>query len=350
MKRITCRKLAEELGVSVMTVSRALRNHPSLPLKTRQRVQALAAERGYRPDPALSALNAYRHASKTVKYQATLAWINTFPNQAVFHAGELGAYFQGVRHRANELGYSLEEFRVLAREDWKRLARTCKARGIEGIVVPLRPAFEDVEDRRIFPWEDFCAVAVAESTAPALHLVVNNQFQSAALAVRQLHALGYRKIGLIMSSIFAANTDFLFVGGYQSECLRLDLRPLILLDVSAGAESQKKHTAQWLDQHRPEAVIAPGDGDIIPALQEAEMRVPEDIAVAFLARFPGYPEFAGIDQNGRQIGVTAADLLIDLIRRNERGIPASPMRLLIEGTWISGSSAPRKGDSRGAAR
>lgn len=42
------------------TVSLALRNHPRLPEKTRHRIQKLAKEMSYRPDPVLQALVAYR--------------------------------------------------------------------------------------------------------------------------------------------------------------------------------------------------------------------------------------------------------------------------------------------------
>ena len=44
----------------VTTVSLALRNHPRLPQDTRERIQKMAERLGYRPDPFLQALVAYR--------------------------------------------------------------------------------------------------------------------------------------------------------------------------------------------------------------------------------------------------------------------------------------------------
>ena len=41
-------------------MSLALRNHPRLPLETRERIRSLAEKMGYRPDPFLRALVAYR--------------------------------------------------------------------------------------------------------------------------------------------------------------------------------------------------------------------------------------------------------------------------------------------------
>ncbi len=57
---VTMAHVAKRAGVHVTTVSLALRNHPSLPEHTKERIRALAAEMGYRPDPSLRALMAYR--------------------------------------------------------------------------------------------------------------------------------------------------------------------------------------------------------------------------------------------------------------------------------------------------
>ncbi|MCC6393000.1 MAG: LacI family DNA-binding transcriptional regulator [Bryobacterales bacterium] len=51
MKRATIRDIAASLGVSVMTVSRAIRNHPEINEKTKARILARAAELNYRPNP-----------------------------------------------------------------------------------------------------------------------------------------------------------------------------------------------------------------------------------------------------------------------------------------------------------
>lgn len=348
MTRITCRYLAQQLGVSVMTVSRALRDHPSLPLKTRERVQALATELGYRPDPALAALNAYRHSKHAAAYQATLAWVNTFPRREVFHqVGGFDQYVEGMRVRADELGFQLEEFWLPAVEDWKRLARTLRARRIEGIIVPPPPA-HGVEGYRIFPWQDFFAIAVGTAFGLSLHLVENDQFQSAALAVKRLHALGYHRIGLEMTGIFAAHTDYHFLGGYHAECARLKIPSLVMLDESSSEDAYHKSTLAWMRRERLDAVVAAGPGDILPILERGRLKAPDDIAVAFLARQEGYPHYAGIDQNNHQIGISAANQLVDLIRHNERGIPELPLRRLIPGTWIDGDSAPPQRTSRQA--
>ena len=341
MKRVTCHELGEKLGLSHMTVSRALRGHPSVAEGTRVRVQALAEEMGYRPDPALAALNAYRQAGKEPTYQAALGWLNTCPDPG--SAREKGNHdFLGAEERARKLGYGLEEFWLPTPGHWKGLLRTCRARRIEGLLVPPLPRSGDEGFFRDFPWQNFSSVALGTHYGTNLDLVINNQFESAARIVQELHALGYRKIAIVMPERFARHTEFQFLGGYLAECAKRKARPLFLVDESVNDEQYAKQTARWINEHRPEAVIASGPGDIFPALREAKMRVPEEIALAFLSRFEENPEVSGIDQDSRQIGMAGANLLVDLMRRNMRGIPDSPMRILIEGTWIAGTSTPRR--------
>jgi hypothetical protein len=43
-------------------------------------------------------------------------------------------------------------------------------------------------------------------------------------------------------------------------------------------------------------------------------------------------------KNSLQIGIMAVDLLIDMLHRNERGSPARPYLLMVEGSWVEGST------------
>jgi LacI family transcriptional regulator len=50
-RHISLKDLAEELGVSISTVSRALKNHPDISMELTQKIQQLAHERNYVPNP-----------------------------------------------------------------------------------------------------------------------------------------------------------------------------------------------------------------------------------------------------------------------------------------------------------
>ena len=64
MSEVNLKSLAKESGLSVSTVSRALRDAYDISAETKQRVQALAAERNYVANPYTSSLR--KNQSKTI--------------------------------------------------------------------------------------------------------------------------------------------------------------------------------------------------------------------------------------------------------------------------------------------
>ena len=76
-RRVTFADVAREAKVHPTTVSMAMRNHPRLPLETRQRIQEIAKDMGYRPDPAVQALVAYRRRVKASRMPSTIAYVTT---------------------------------------------------------------------------------------------------------------------------------------------------------------------------------------------------------------------------------------------------------------------------------
>ncbi|HEY8967080.1 MAG TPA: helix-turn-helix domain-containing protein, partial [Candidatus Methylacidiphilales bacterium] len=104
--------MAEKAGVHRATVSLVLKNHPSIPEATRQKVLAAAKEMGYERDPMLSVLAAYRNGLAHHAMHGELAWL-------AFHdwgrAPIYDEYFAGARNRAKECGYILEKFEAFAK-------------------------------------------------------------------------------------------------------------------------------------------------------------------------------------------------------------------------------------------
>jgi len=140
------------------------------------------------PKPALSALNAYRIAKSRIVYKATLGWINCYPESSRPRTAEFA--FAGASHRALELGYHLEEFYASTKEQWRRLPRILKSRGIEGLLLPPPPKIRDMEGMQAFPWHDFHAVALAflcsELEHPEISAIDQNERQIGVEGANQL--------------------------------------------------------------------------------------------------------------------------------------------------------------------
>lgn len=72
----TLKDIAREVGVSAVTVSLALRNHPRIPLARSELIQKTTRRLGYRPDPMATALINRRWQVQAHPVSAELAWLN----------------------------------------------------------------------------------------------------------------------------------------------------------------------------------------------------------------------------------------------------------------------------------
>src|SRR3954467_13477885 len=70
--------IADRAAVSKATVSLALRDHSSIPPATRARIQGIADELGYRPNPLVSALMTYQRSAQPRPKAVTLALVMNF--------------------------------------------------------------------------------------------------------------------------------------------------------------------------------------------------------------------------------------------------------------------------------
>jgi LacI family repressor for deo operon, udp, cdd, tsx, nupC, and nupG len=325
-------------------VSLALRDSPRLPAETRKKIQALAQEMGYTPDPMLTALTSYRQSVKLPHHQGTLAWINSHSDDQYRHSHNLNMeYRDGARKRCLELGYQLEEFR-LAELSAKRLAKILKARNIQGLL--LAPQGRQASHLN-FEWETFSSVTFGFSLVrPRLHLVTNAQYRSSRMAIRAMRKHGYRRIGYASIQSADVRTNQNFSSGFLAEqrgFKQSDQLPIFIFDETKpnSRRTYVQEFAKWLDQTQPEAILVLDD-DAIKAYHKLGLKY-ETCGIASLARWsPSDTEpIAGVYQNNPAIGKTAVDFLVGMIHRNERGVPPIPLQILVDGTWVEGPSLPR---------
>jgi LacI family transcriptional regulator len=93
----------------------------------------------------------------------------------------------------------------------------------------------------------------------------------------------------------------------------------------------------WVEHYRPDAIVTRLP-EVHRTLKRAGYRVPDDIGVAYHSLDERSRYLSGMKKNSFQIGVMAVDLLVDMLHRNERGIPFRPYLLMVEGSWVEGNT------------
>ncbi len=351
--RVTMADVARKAGVHVTTVSLALRNHPSLPVRTRDRLQRLAKQMGYRPDPALTALVAYRHPTRARKGQPTLAYVTHWDTAFGWKESPAHlAFYHGAKEKASALGYELEHF-------WlgepgmthRRMSDILASRGIPGLVLASHRRESDAP--LDFDWSQFSAVKIDfKPRQPQLHMVTNDQSAISRLAMQRARAAGYRRIGLVMPRWWDEFVDLAWSAGFLAEQQRLapgDRLPILFYSPSPGSGESSgegpEHVVPaaelktWLRRYRPEVLLSRWTF-VGPALATLGVSVPANVGFAeiFLEETNG--QVAGVRQNCHHVGEVAVELLAVQLHQHVQGVPSVPTATFVEGTWFDGKTLP----------
>ena len=353
-RRITLSDVARKAGVHATTVSLALRNHRSLPDGTRQRLRAVAQAMGYRPDPLLRALVAYRGATGARRNPPTLAYVTNWSTPWGWkHVTAHPEFYLGAQAKAQELGYQLEHFWLRAQGmSQERLGQILYARGISGILIASHG--REMGDAVRFKWENFSGVKIDYFPhQPALHNVTNNQCDIIRLAMQRVLGAGYRRIGFVMHRGWDHAVDHLWTAGCLCEQRALAAGEAIpphffpepepvarwLNESQAEVFPEPQAFIKWFRKYRPEVVISKASF-VLPIFREMGLSVPED--VAFVDVFLDDPSgrTAGVKQNHPTVGALAVEILAGQLQHNKYGVPEIPTTTYVEGTWFAGASCP----------
>jgi LacI family transcriptional regulator len=306
----TIQQLAAQSGVSVATVSRALNGSPEVSEATRVRILELARELDYTPSAAARTLVSRRsHVVGVI--------LETGPG----HPDLLHPFFQevlvGLKHGAGRLGYDLLLF---ASEEpgngfggTHSYLRRAGHHGVDGAII-MGFDGRDPEIEKLANSELPCIAVDAELGGPRTGVVMSENRQGAALAVRHLRELGHATQGLEPREEYVVEGDFYDESGYRGT------RQLLELD------------------EPPTAIFAASDlmaAGAIRAASDLGVRVPEDLAIvgfddiglASLIQ----PQLTTVRQDMHALGEAAANGLARMIE-NPESPPARelvPTRLVV---------------------
>jgi LacI family transcriptional regulator len=339
---VTQQMVADAVGVHLSTVSLALRNDARLPEETRKRIQAVAQKLGYTPNPLVSLLMA-RVRRRNAGYRGTLGYLHTVPKETPKLAGRVHRNFlAGAKRRAMDLGYNLDEFFL---SDYtsggRQLERMLDARSIAGLVIEHVPSPLCPGRKLPFDVTPFASASVGVPLAePPLHYVANDQYMRAVVAARELLALGYRRLGLVVVDTFDSAMAHRCSAGFwavQEYIEGIERVPICRIE-----RKDQRTLSTWLQRHRPDAVLTTRD-TVLAMIEETGRRVPEDMGWVHLDWLPEFKRVAGVYGNSEHTGAAAVDLVVSQLHRGETGPPPHAMSYLVAGSWVPGKTIRRVG-------
>ena len=313
-RRTTIRDIAAAAGVSVASVSRALRNLPKVSPETRSRVKAIAAEYEYELHPQAARLATGRTWTIGVAAPLFGTW---------FSSRALG----GINSVFAKAGYDMLISTMTAPEDrldFLQGARSfCKR--VDGIV--LMGTFVSAEGGSADSFFNRPVVTVGEHLEGAGSIAIDNRLASRR-AVDHLIEQGHERIGLITGPVPPGlptpepeQRRLGYEDALREAGLRIDPSVVAHGDGSAGGGARALSTL-IASSDPPTAVFCMSDEMAFGALhaaQSAGMAVPGDLSVI------GFDDHELADalglttmrQSVTEMGVKAAELVIALIDGNE---------------------------------
>lgn len=304
--------IAQELGLSAITVSKVLRNHPDISEETKQRVLQRVAELDYRPNEVARGLATGR------SYLIGLVV-----------PGLLHSFFSevatGLSNVIGAKGYSLivassEEKQESEQEEIQKLL----ARRLDALVIASSGSsielFEKLDKQR----QPYILI---DRKVPGLNanFVGIDDEQAGLIATKHLFEIGRRRIAHIAGRINSTGQGRL--EGYRIALSELGLpyqEELVVcgtfVDTHVAEQGYEAMKSLLKLAIRPDAVFCHNDPLAIGAMSailDAGLRIPEDVAVIGCGNlyFNSYLRVAlsSIDQHAARLGECAGRLVLDIL-------------------------------------
>lgn len=313
----------------------ALRGDRTIPEETRRRIQAVARRLGYRTNPLVAALmSQQRRRRATTSATTAIAYLSSHPPENPWRRQEIyRSMFAGAAERAAEIGCRLEEFDLGAAGMVPvRMREILRTRHIHAVVVAPLP---NRETQIAFDFSALAVVGLGMSVqAPLIERITNDYYQSAGLAVERCVALGYRRIGFVVSNETSHRLDHRWLGGYRFAIERHGLAERLPPLMTDRTDELEAAMPAWLRAHRPDVVIFGNS--------EANLRacVPRTVGVVDLNVMRRDGSQTGIFQNCPLQGAIAVEHALAKLQTNTLGPMGEAHLHLVAGLWVPGTSTP----------
>lgn len=267
-KRVTMKDVAMELGVSVVSVSKALSGKEGVSLSLREKIITLAKDMGYVP-----------RKKRTWMNHLTLNIAIIIPERLVVNNVFYFKIYQKMLMKLSEKGYiGILEIISKETEEVGELPNVMRVSGISQIVVigEMKTLFLDmlVHTGVGIIFFDF------QKEKFDVDCIVGDNENSGFLLTRYLIKCGYKKIGFAGSYLYTRKRQECFLG-----YLKYLMRKKQVIDPNwwiDDRDARGRHIALTLPENMPEAFVCCSDEAayyLLQALEQEGYSVPEDVGV-----------------------------------------------------------------------
>ena len=301
MKEVTLKQIAENLGISITTVSKALKDYPDVSKKTKALVKKEAKKLQYKPN--VFAVNLRTKESKTV---------GLIIPEVVHHF--FSSVINGIIEQAEKKGYLV--IILQSNESYKMEKKQIDlliSKRVDGIMISLANKTVDISHlKRVRELEVPLVMFDKISKMIDCSKVVINDREAAYMATKHLIDTGCKRIAHFRGAMLPQNSIDRFLGykkALEDHGLKYDSSLVYVcenVDYNDGINAAK----QLLEDHDDvDGIFAITDLAAIGAIavfNEKGIRVPEDISIMGFSNWfvssAITPTLSTVDQPGYEMG------------------------------------------------
>lgn len=306
--------IAAELGISVATVSRALKDSPMISKQRREMIQKFAREHDFRPNAVAESLRQSRTRSQRIIGVIVPELKHFF----------FSAVLSGIEEEAAKHGYLV--IAAQSQESYEREVAICDmmiTNRICGIIVSQAKSTHKYDHFTKLQNENIPLVFCDRiCTGIDASRVVVDDYHGAFTAVKHLIETGCRRIAFCGSSVkleIMKNR----LNGYRDALLQhnMEIDESLILECDNRSMSEQVIPQVLARPDRPDGFFAINDDTAVGVIHVAKqcgLRVPEDVSVCGFTNgeraLACDPMLTTIDQRGPELGKQAADILISQVK------------------------------------
>lgn len=308
---ITLEDIARMSGVSRSTVSRVINGHYHVSQDTRARVEDIIRSVGFQPNLAARSLAAGR--------TRVLGLVIPTAVTAIFTDPYFPLVIQGASYACNALDYSIMLWLAEPEYERRTIGRILHNGIVDGVIVSSMLVDDPLLARLSESKQPFVTIGRHPIDESINYIDVDNR-SGAQQAVTHILRTGHRRVGVINGPEGTFHSWERFQGCKDAMRQRgLQLLPEL---VAQGdfSDASGYHAMKQLLPHRPDAVFVASDAmafGCMRAIQDADLRIPQDIAVVGFDDIPAAaiskPPLTTVRQPIQRMGSLAAEILIDMI-------------------------------------
>jgi DNA-binding LacI/PurR family transcriptional regulator len=319
-KRVTIKDVAKVAGVSTQTVSRVMNKFTYVSAETRQRVEAVVEQLGYRPSTLARSL---------IQQRSYTLGVVTFGLKYIGPSCTLN----GISDKADELGYmllmrDLDNFDV---DKTDNIIDSLLARQVDGILW-VAPEIGDnhawIEERM----DEIPVPVMFLAMQPRIGIpsIATDNFRGAVMAVQHLLECGRKNIGHISGPLSWWEADERKRGWRETlAAVGFDTSEARCAEGNWSPASGEKAYLQLLETFQDmDAVFVANDQMALGVLHEASCRnisIPEQLAVIGFDNIPEsayfYPSLTTVSQDLQLLGEQAVQNVVQMIQAQQESQP-----------------------------